>query len=125
MFYTQSIVSNPHFIPSLYCFLPSLQSVVRSQCFILTTFLLSHLSHPSYHYLLRNTITPYQCCQSYLKSSKTCSKAAIKISSRDQFALSIIDLITISLPFWQFIPFLALIRMTDKILFKMDNDELT
>ena len=31
---------------------------------------------------LEITIAPYQCCQSYLKSSKICSKVAIKISSR-------------------------------------------
>ena len=33
---------------------------------------------------LEITIAPYQCCQSYLKFLKTCSKVAIKISSREQ-----------------------------------------
>ena len=32
--------------------------------------------------ILESTIDPYKCCQSYLKSSKICSKVAIKISSR-------------------------------------------
>ena len=31
---------------------------------------------------LEITIAPYQCCQSYLKTSKICSKVAIKMSSR-------------------------------------------
>ena len=36
---------------------------------------------------LEITIAPYQCCQSYLKSSTTCSKVSIKISSGKQFAM--------------------------------------
>ena len=52
---------------------------------------------------------------------KTCSKLAIKISLREQFAIWT----TISLPFWSFRSETALIRITDEILFKMDKDRVS
>ena len=66
---------------------------------------------------LEISIAPYQCCQSYLKSLKTCSKVAIKISSREQELESAFHSGNSTET--------ALIRLADKIFFKVDNDELS
>ena len=88
MFYTQPVVSSPHFIPSP-CFIPSPQSMIRSpqssfytDCILIILVMLVILVIQVITIFLEITIAPYQCCQSYLKSSKICSKVAIKISSR-------------------------------------------
>ena len=88
MFYTQPVVSSPHFIPSP-CFIPSPQSMIRSpqssfytDRILIILVMLVILVIQVITIFLERTINPYQCCQSYLKSSKICSKVAIKISSR-------------------------------------------
>ena len=88
MFYTQPVVSSPHFIPSP-CFIPSPQSMIRSpqssfytDRILIILVMLVILVIQVITIFLEITIAPYQCCQSYLKSSKICSKVAIKISSR-------------------------------------------
>ena len=83
MFYTQPVVSSPHFMPSP-CLIPSPQSMVRSPQ---STFYTDHiliilvmlviLVIQDITIFLERSIDPYQCCQSYLKSSKICSKVAI------------------------------------------------
>ena len=67
----------PYFMPSL-CFIPSLQSMFYTDRFLI---ILVILANQVITIFLEITIVPYQCCQSYLKSSTTCSKVAIKISS--------------------------------------------
>lgn len=52
---------------------------------------------------------------------KTCSKLAIKISSREEFAIWLLQ----SAFRFGHSTKMALIRITDKISFKMDNDEVT
>ena len=90
MFYTQPVVSSPHFIPSP-CFIPSPQSMstVRSpqstfyyDRFLIILVMLVILVIQVITIILEITIDPYQCCQSYLKSWKICSKVAFKTSSR-------------------------------------------
>ena len=87
MFYTHPVVSSPHFIPRV-CFIPSPQSMVRSlhyfytDRFLIILVMLVILVIQVIIIFLEITIDPYQCCQSYLKSSKICSQVAIKISSR-------------------------------------------
>ena len=88
MFYTQPVVSSPHFIPSP-CFIASPQSMIRSpqssfytDRILIILVMLVILVIQVITIFLEITIAPYQCCQSYLKSSKICSKVAIKISSR-------------------------------------------
>ena len=82
MFYTQPVVSSPHFIPSP-CFIPSPQSMVHSlqssfytDRILLILVMLVILVIQVITIFLERTVNPYQCCQSYLKSSKICSKVA-------------------------------------------------
>ena len=77
------IVRSVRFIPSL-CFIPSLQSTFYTDRFLIILVILAILAIQVITIFLEITIAPHQCCQSYLKSSKTCSKVAIKISSREQ-----------------------------------------
>ena len=87
-----------HFIPTCNpCFIPSLQSMFYTDCFLIILVILVILAIQVITIFLEKTIAPYQCRQSYLTSSTTCSKVSIKISSRKQFVTWII---TIRLPFW-------------------------
>ena len=60
----------------------SLQSAFYTDCILIILVMLVILVIQVITIFLERTIDPYQCCQSYLKYSKICSKVAIKISSR-------------------------------------------
>ena len=107
-------------MPSL-CFIPSPQSTFYTDRFLIILVILVILAIQVNTIFLEITIAPYQCCQSYLKSSTTCSKVTIKKSSRELF---VIWIITISLHSGNSTK-TALLRIKDKILFKTDNYELT
>ena len=74
------------FIPGQ-CFIPSPQSTFYNDRFLIILVILVILAIQVTTIILEITIAPYQCYQSYLKSSTTCSKVAIKISSGEQFAI--------------------------------------
>ena len=97
------LISSPCFILSLQFLVPILylvhvlypvhspcpQSAVRSpqstfyyDRFLIILVMLVILVIQVITIILEITIDPYQCCQSYLKSWKICSKVAFKISSR-------------------------------------------
>ena len=111
-------VSCPLFMPSP-CVIPSLQSTFYTDHFLIILVILVILAIQVITIFLEITIVLYQCCQSYLKSSRTCCKVTIKISSRELFAIWI----TISLHSGNSTK-TALIRIKDKILIKMDSYEL-
>ena len=112
MFYTQSADCGPHSTVPFY-----------TDHFLITLVMLVILVFQVLTIFLEITIAPYQCCQSYLKSSKTGSKVAIKISSREQFAIWIITSASHSVNSTE-TALIRISRIMDKILFKMNNDKL-
>ena len=129
MFYTQPVVSSPHFIPSP-CFIPSPRSMIRSpqssfytDRILIILVMLVILVIQVITIFLEITIAPYQCCQSYLKYSKICSKVAIKISSRG--TICYMNNNYYNQPSILAIPLKRHLQESwKKILFTMDNDEL-
>ena len=79
--YTQSVVCVLYLVHVLYP-VHSPQSSLYTDRILIILVMLVILVIQVITIFLEITIAPYQCCQSYLKSSKICSKVAIKISSR-------------------------------------------
>ena len=111
MFYTQSTVHGP-------------QSAFYTDRFLIILVMLIILVIQVITIFFEISIAPYQCCQSYLKSSKIRSKVTIKISSRGTICFMNDNLLQSAFHSGNSTKTALIRNYHGKILFKMDNYEL-